>query len=127
MRDDRGDIVLGWLTRLTLVLAVLAVIGFEGVSLGLSRISAQEVANDAAREAAHTYRDTRNVQDAYAAAVRIADEGDATIEPDEFFVMKDGTVVLTARKTARSMILYRFGATKDVLEAEAEARARSGT
>lgn len=124
---DRGDIVIGWLTKLAVALAVVAVVLFEAVSLGVSRVSVQEVANDAAREAAHAYRESHNVRNAYAAALRIADDNDATIPADQFTVFKDGTVVLTAHKTARSMILFRFDATKDVLEARAEGRARFGS
>lgn len=124
MRDDRGSIVIGWLVKLAVVLTLFAVVGFEFVSIGLAKLSVQDTADSAAREASHHYRQNRSVQRAYEEALKIAAEKDVTIKPEEFTITRDGTVTLTAHKTANSTFLSRFDQTKDMVEVKAEATAR---
>lgn len=61
MRGDRGDIVLSWLTKLVLVMAVLGVIGFDAISMGVGRLQAEERAGEAARAAVRSWSQTQEV------------------------------------------------------------------
>ena len=124
MRDDWGGIVIGWLAKLALVLALVAAVGFEFVSLGHAKLSVQAVANDAAREAAQNYGHNRDLRRAYQEAVSVASEHDATIRPEEFTIEADGTIRLTVRKTADSSFLHRWDTTKGWLDVDAEAKSR---
>src|SRR5438552_3888444 len=56
--DDRGDIVLGWLTKLIVVLGVLGLLGFDAISLVQSRFQASDRATTAASAAADSYKAT---------------------------------------------------------------------
>lgn len=111
VRGDRGDIVLGWLTKLVVVLAVLGVIGFDLVALGVGRLQAEDRATAAARAAAGAWSGDKDVQAAYEAALaRLAEEGggvDDTIDPGSFTVAPDGTVTLTLRHTAPTLIIEK--------------------
>ena len=82
MTGDRGDIVLGWLTKLVLVLSVLGLIGFDGVSLVATRFQAEDHAQVAVRAAAAAYQGPTDLQRAYDAAVAaVAEDGDTIDAP----------------------------------------------
>ena len=111
--DDRGDIVLGWLTKLVAVLAVLGVLGFDAISLGAARFQAEDHAQLAARAAAESYRTGKDLQAAYDAAVaQVLEYGD-TIDPQTFTVAPDGTVTLTLQRVASTMVVERIGPARD--------------
>ncbi len=110
--SDRGDVVLGWLTRLTVVLALVGLVGFDLVSVGVGRLQAEDRAQGAAREAVRAYADTADVQRAYEAALADLDGVDAvadTIAPATFVVSSDGSVTLTLTHTATTLVLDRIG------------------
>ena len=110
---DRGDIVLGWLTRLVAVLAVLGLIGFDAISLGLARFTAEDHAQAAARAAASTFAQTHTPQAAYDAALgEVVAHGD-TIDPASFTTAQDGAVTLTLSRTAPTLLLERVPPLRD--------------
>lgn len=109
---DRGDIVLGWLTRLTVTLAVLGVIGFDLLSIGVGRLQVQDRAANAAAAARSAWQDSRNVQLAYTAALAsLAADGASqdVIDPAQFSVTPDGTVTLTVTHQATTLLAGRIG------------------
>ena len=111
--DDRGDIVLGWLTKVVAVLAVLGVLGFDAISLGAARFQAEDHAQIAVRVAAESYRTGKDLQAAYDAAVaEVVEHGD-TIDPQTFSVDPDGTVTLTLLRVAPTMVLEKIGPVRD--------------
>ena len=111
--DDRGDIVLGWLTKVVAVLAVLGVIGFDAISLGAARFQAEDHAQLAARAAAETYKSGKDLQAAYDAALaEVLEHGDS-IDPQTFSVAPDGTVTLTLLRVAPTMLVERIGPVRD--------------
>lgn len=122
--DDRGDIVLGWLTRVVAVLAVLGVLGFDAISLGAARFQAEDHAQLAARAAAESYRSAKDLQVAYDAAVaEVVEHGDS-IDPQTFTVAPDGTVTLTLLRVAPTMVLERVGPIRDWARMSATVSAR---
>ena len=115
---DRGDIVLGWLTRLVLVLSVVGLVGFDGISLVAARFQAEDHAQSAVRAAAAAYDGPQDLQRAYDAAVaEVADKGDVVDAPS-FSVAPDGTVTLTLRRTAQTLLLEKVGRLKPYAEVE---------
>lgn len=105
--NDRGDIVLGWLTKLTVVLAALGVLGFDAISLTTARFQAEDHAQAAVREARDAYRGSNNLQAAYDAAVaEVAQHGD-TIDPQTFSIGADGRVTLTLHRKAATMLVEK--------------------
>ena len=69
LSGDRGDIVLGWLTKLTVALAVVGLVGFDAVALGATRFQAEDHAQTAARVAVESWATDKNLQKAYDAAL----------------------------------------------------------
>lgn len=115
---DRGDIVLGWLTKLVVTLSVLGVIGFDLVSLGAARFQAEDHAQAAARAASAEYKSTKDVQKAYDAAfAEVAQHGD-TIDAPTFAVGPDGAVTLTLRRTAPTMLVEKIGPARQWAEVD---------
>ena len=109
MTCDRGDIVLGWLTKLAVVLAVLGVLGFDAISLASTRFSAEDHAQTAARAAGAVYRTPADLQPAYdAAAAAVVEYGDV-VDPASFAIAPDGAVTLTLQRTAPTMVLEKIG------------------
>jgi hypothetical protein len=105
--NDRGDIVLGWLTKLVATLAVLGVIGFDLISLGTARFQAEDHAQAAVRAANDAYQGSTNVQAAYDAALaEVVEHGD-TIDPQTFSIGPDGTITLTLHRTAPTMVVEK--------------------
>ncbi len=110
LRGDRGDIVLGWLTRLTVTLAVLGLIAFDAISLGVGRMQAEDRAITAARAAVTAYGESKDVQRAYDAAVATLDDPVAdSIDPTRFTVTSDGAVTLTVEHVAQTMLVEKVG------------------
>ena len=112
VRGDRGDIVLGWLTRLTVALAVLGVIGFDLVALGVGRLQAEDHAQAAARAAAKSWSSTQDLQTSYEAALaQVAEDAgpSATVLPEGFAVATDGAVTLTVEHTAATLLVEKIG------------------
>lgn len=107
---DRGDIVLGWLTRLTVILGLVGLVGFDLISLGVGRLATEDAAQSAAGAAVRSWEDAQNVQRAYEAALSEIDPGsglDIGIPPDSFSIAPDGAVTLTLERTAATMLVEK--------------------
>ena len=112
LSGDRGDVILGWFSKIAIVLAIVGVIGFEATSIGVAHVQTQDLAKAAAREGSREWQRSRDVQRAYQAADAVALADNGSIDPKEFIVAGDGSVTVTVQKEASSLVLYRIGATK---------------
>lgn len=122
MGRDRGDIILGWLTKLVLVLAVVGVIGFDAVSLVQAQFQASDRATTAASAAAADYATSKDLQKAYNAAFATTTDGD-TIETDTFSVGRDGVVTLRLHHRATTLVVEKIGPLRKWTDAVGEGRA----
>jgi type II secretory pathway pseudopilin PulG len=121
---DRGDIVLGWLTKLVAVLAVLGVVGFDVISMGSSRFQAEDHAQAAARAATETYRSAKDLQAAYDAALaEVVADGD-TIDPQTFTATPDGRITLTLHRTAPTVVVEKIPPARGWAEVDVTVTAR---
>ncbi len=110
-RTDRGDVLLGWLVRLVVVLGVLAVVAFDLISIGSARLTAQDQAQAAARAAADSWAGAHDPQRAFDSAVesaRAADPADR-VDPAGFSIDATGHAHLTVSRTARTLVVRRVG------------------
>jgi len=121
---DRGDIVLGWLTKVSLVLALLGVVGFDGLSLVQARVSVVDTAEHAAVAARDSWQDTHNVQLAYAEAQSVAAKSGGTVPAQEMVIEPDGTVRLVVHKTARTFVLRHLSKLNTVTNVTGHGRAQ---
>lgn len=108
---DRGDVVLGWLTKLAVILGLLGVVAFDGISLAQARFQAADHATTAASAAADDYKSNHDLQKAYNAAFATV-SGNDTIETKTFQVATDGTVTLRLHHEATTLILNHIGPLK---------------
>ena len=122
MGADRGDIILGWLTKLVLVLAVVGVVGFDAISLVQARFQASDRATTAASAAAADYAQNKDVQKAYNAAFATTTDGDS-IETDTFAIGRDGVVTLRLHREATTLLVEKIGPIKKWTDAVGEGRA----
>lgn len=108
---DRGDIVLGWLTRLAVIFAVAGVVLFDAISVGTTTASVADEGVYAAQAASATWDETKNAQAAYDSAVNAAvqQNPDNVVSTKGFTIDSDGTVTLRISRDARTLVLYRWG------------------
>lgn len=107
-RGERGDIILGWLTKLVVALAVVGTVGYDGVSLGIAQFAVEDDGATAARAAADAYRAKPDLQAAYDEAyLQVADSGD-TVDAPSFAVGPDGAVTLTLRREVSTLLTHRI-------------------
>jgi len=108
---ERGDIVLGWLVKLVVTLAIVGVVIFEAGAVIFAHIGADTAANDASGEAAIAYSHAQDAKAAEAAARSSAEMNGAKLIA--FSVSADGkNVQVTVEKTASTLLLHRFSATR---------------
>jgi hypothetical protein len=124
---DSGGIVLGWLTKLTVVLAVAGIFLFDAISVGTTKASLADQGSYAAREASEVWQQTGSIQRTYDAAVASATEQNALnrVLTKDFTVDADGTVHLTVDREAQTLVLYRWGRTRQWAKVRASAEGRS--
>lgn len=107
--SDSGSIVLGWLTKLVVLFAVLGFLAYDGISLVQANVSTADEAGMVAQAAAENYRSSKNLQAAYDEAVRsLSHEGD-TVEASTFSVDPAGVVTLTVERTPKTLWMKRIG------------------
>ena len=107
MRADRGDIVLGWLVRLVVLLSILGVFAFDSLSIGAGRFSIEDQANDAARAAAAQWASTKDAQRAFDSAWKSATEANPTneIAVSSFLIDPAGQAHLTVTREAPTFVV----------------------
>lgn len=125
--NDRGDIVLGWLTKLVVILGVLGVVGFDLISLGAGRMQAEDHAQTAVRAANESYRSAPDLQAAYDAAVAAVVEHGDTIEAQSFTVAPDGQITLTLHRSVSTMIVEKITPIRSWAEITSTVSARPAT
>lgn len=106
-RGEHGEVVLGALSKLVVSLTAVAVLGFDAVSLVVTPFSAEDAAVEAARAAALTYRDSRNLQLAYETALASVTDDGGTIDPTSFLLGADGSITLTLQSEATTLLAHR--------------------
>lgn len=124
---DRGDIVLGWLTKIAVVLGVAGLGLFDAISIGTTSINLSDQGSYAAREASEVWQSTGSVQEAYDAAVATATEQNPlnVVDATSFRVDADNTVHLRVGREATTIVLYHWGRTAEWAQIEREAQGRS--
>jgi len=124
---ERGDIVLGWLTRLVVILGVAGIFLFDAISVGTTAMSLSDQGHYAAREASEVWQSTGSVQKAYEAAAASAFERNAlnVVDTKSFRIDEDSTVHLTVRREASTFVFFRWDRTAGWAQLERTASGRS--
>jgi hypothetical protein len=108
---DRGDIVVGWLTRVVVVISLVGVAAFDAISIGVSRLSVEDTAVQAAREASSELQRTHDILAAHATASGVATKANPLNEvpPERFEVLVDGSVRLVVTREATTFVVHHIG------------------
>jgi hypothetical protein len=120
-RRETGGIITGWLLQIVVFLAVVSVLVFEVVAIGVAHVSVDETGREVGRVARDAYRDQRSLDVAREAverslAGRTAALAELEVEGDE--------VVLTLTMPARTLLVHRVGPIADLATAETTRRVR---
>jgi hypothetical protein len=116
---DAGTIVIGWLTKVVITLAVLGFLAYDAVSILTTNVSTSDRANTLASEAADDVKQMRSVTLAYnKIRDEAADTGD-TIAPEDFRVDNTGHVTLVLRHEATSLWMRHIGPLRSFLHVRA--------
>ena len=119
--DERGDIVIGWLMKLVISLAIVGLVAFEGGAILVAKVQADGIANDVASEAAIVYARGADADAAEKAARAEAEH--AGVEFVAFAVVNDGrSISVTVLKKAKTLFLQRIDSTKSWTEARSTRR-----
>ncbi len=108
---ERGDIILGWLTRIAVGVAMVAVVGFDGLSIGVAHFTASDDADNAANAASTAWHDKPGDMQAalLAAENSVATHGE-TVVPNTLTIDPDGTAHIKVRRSATTLIVHHIGA-----------------
>jgi hypothetical protein len=99
---------MGWLTRLVVILALVAMIGYDGLQIGLAKVSIQDQASSAAQAGRDAWQTKHSVEVAYTAALASAHTDDAgnAIAPSNFVVSPTGVVTLTMTRPIHTLFAH---------------------
>ena len=111
-RRDRGSIVIGWLTKLAVMIAIVGVALFDSISIGAARLGAKDDANNAASAASQSFWSSHNVDTAYQAAVDSLPSGSETIPAKTFLIHSDGSVSLVLYRNVKTLVVQAIGPLK---------------
>jgi len=116
---ERGEIITGWLVKMLLTVAVLALVAYEVISIGVTTFALDDHAREVARAARDAYRSEQSVEVATQAAVAVADRHDA-----EVVALEDEgeDLVITLQRQAPTLVTHRIGPLEDLTVASVTTR-----
>jgi hypothetical protein len=125
--SERGDIVLHWIVKLTVVLGVVGLLGFDSVAFLSAKVSTSDLASQSAMSASDSWAAQHDIRAAYDAAAQTARESGGTALTSSFRIDPDGTAHVTVRKEASTVMLRRIKALRHygVVTGSGEARSVS--
>lgn len=122
--SDGGDVVLGWLTRVVVILSLVAVVVFDTLSIASARLGLADDANAAAQAANYAWVQMNgNAQAAQDAAVDYAEARGEQLSPTSFSISSAGVVRLTLERRANTLVVGRLGPLKRLAETTAQGSA----
>lgn len=117
--DESGGIITGWLTQLLVIMAFVALIGYEIVAVTVAAVTLEDEARGVANVAADAYGSDQRLERASAAAA----EAGTTLDVEVLDLTIDGDhVVVSVRGQAGTLLLHRLGALEGLTRPTATAR-----
>jgi hypothetical protein len=108
--DERGGIVISWLFKLVLSLAIVGAVAFEAGAIVVAHVNADTAANEVSSEAAFAASGGSEGAAEAAARVEAAKQGVRLIGVS---LSDDGKVVtVIVEKTAKTLLVHRLSFTK---------------
>lgn len=103
-----GDILFRWLFQLVMLMAVIAFVGYEAISIAVTHLTLDEDARQVAVATRSAYRDGRDVDEAAEAGLAEAEE--QGIEVLEVTTTGDDeALVFELERPANTLLVHRIG------------------
>lgn len=129
--NDRGAMRVMTLARVLAALAVVGVGGYDTFACMSDHVKTEDNAQDAAYAASQAWLNTKNIYDAYNAAVTTlkTDNPDDHLVKSSFTVAPDSTVHFVVERTANTLVIQHIGFLKHytVATESGDANALSGS
>ena len=122
---ERGDIILGWLTKLVIGISIAGVVAFDGVSIGVAHVSAIDDANSAALAASRAWQTSHDMSQALQAAQQTAAEHGETVVEASLHFDSDGTAHVDIERDATTLVVRHIHALRSWMEITAAGSGRS--
>lgn len=106
---DAGGVITGWFLKIAVVLLVLAVIGFDAVSIASTKVNASDTADTAAMAGSVSWNQQHDAQLAYRAADEVAEQHGCRVLTNGFAIDRNGTVHLIVQATAHTEVVTHIG------------------
>jgi hypothetical protein len=124
-RADEGSIVLGWLTKLVVGIALLGFLVFDGIALLTASLNAADHANTLASNAADSFAQNHNLQAVCDTAAATGLKNGDTVTNCQ--ATANGHVTLTVHRTATTLWMHRIGFLKKYTEVSGEGEGAPAT
>jgi hypothetical protein len=105
LHPEAGGIVLGWLTRVIVAIALVGIVAFDGLSLAAAHFATIDDADSAADSASSAWLATHNLSDALRAAEDDAAAHDSAVLPASLSIDPDGTAHLQVTHQATTVVM----------------------
>jgi hypothetical protein len=125
-RRDAGTIVIGWLVKIAVVLALLAVGAFDAISVAVAHLDASDDANNAATAAADEWHLSHDLKSTVAAAQEALGAHE-TVVANSLVVNNDGSIHLVLRRVATTVAMNHIGPLKKYTVVLADGNATPST
>lgn len=112
MGADTGSIVIGWLVKVAVVIALVGVMAFDAIAVGSAHMSASDDANSAASAAASDYWNTHSTKSALSAAADAITNPNESLVANSLRVAPDGSVTIVLRRTITTLVMHDIGPLK---------------
>jgi hypothetical protein len=110
------SIVSGWLVKVVIALAVLAIVGYDGIAITIAHVSGKTDAGNAAYAAAQSWQSTKSVDQVLVAAQTAIPAGDVLVGC-QATTDEATTWTCTVRRTADTVLLSHLSFLKSDLVA----------
>lgn len=112
--NERGDIVLGWLVKLAVILALVGVIAYDAFAIAYNHVAA----SDDARSVANAASDVLILKNASKrAAIETAEDRASTrgvdLNVEELVINRDGSVEVTVHRSVDTIVTKYLGPLAD--------------
>ena len=113
--SDQGGVIVSWLLKVAIVLAVGAVVIFDAISLGYSHTAVLDDARAVARSASHSVLAQENDTQIVRTAQQTADERGVELVVENMTLDENGAVTVTVRRTAPTLLMHRIPPLREFL------------
>jgi hypothetical protein len=124
---DEGGIVLGWLTKLAVSLAIVGVVLFDVISVATAKMSVEDQGAAAAFTASDTFARTHDAKQSLDSAQKAVAESNPTnvLDVNTFRIDPDGTVHLRVSREAPTLVAHYVGKLRELCNVSADSAGRS--